>query len=156
MDKTISVWLKIEDKRIALQKRSQDEKSFPFVCQATWSGGVEAGEDVMDAVKRECKEELGSNFAEQVDFKKLEFLTKQEFFRKSKNSIWECHHYMGEINSEILKLAKFHNMAEPRFVFVDKNIDFFSIESGKNPRENVVLFDDQYKILKDIFANENK
>jgi isopentenyldiphosphate isomerase len=150
---TISVWLVLKDGpnkgKIVLQKRAESEKHFPFVCQATWSGGVEDGEDVMDAIKRECREELGENFYNNFDFIKLNFLGKQNFFRESKGNVWECNHYLGKISSKNLNLIKLHSDAS-KLVFIDKNDDIYPLNSAKNPKENIVLFDDQYKILENI------
>ena len=154
MNKTISVWLILEDGKdkgkIVLQRRSADEKSFPFVFQATWSGSVEPRENVISAVKRECKEEIGDEFYSKFDFSKLKFLAKQNFFRKSTGNVWECHHYIGQINAENLKLAKLQKGAFPEFIFADEKSEIYPIESGKNPKNNIALFDDQYKILSKI------
>ena len=158
INKTISVWLVMKDGpnkgKVALQKRIVSEGSFPFVCQATWSGGVEPGEEVIDAVKRECKEELGEEFCLKFDFSILGFFGKSDFFRKSKNSIWECHHYDGKISEDILKFAELHKDAFPEFIFVGGKDQFFPLVSGKNSKENIVLFDDQYEVLKQIL-NKN-
>jgi len=153
-NRTISVWLSLEDGpnkgKFILQKRSDNEKTFPFFCQATWSGGVEEKEDVFDAVKRECLEELGKDFYDNFDFTKLIFFAKSSFFRKSKDSVWECNHYTGFIKEEVFKKAVLHKGAAPKFLSISQNDDFCSANSGKDPIKNIVLFDDQYKILKEI------
>ena len=88
-NKTISVWLVLEDgtnrRKVILQKRSIKNKTFPFMCQATWSGKVSPGEDVKNAVVRECREELGSSFCENIDFSKLEFIRKDDININKKN-----------------------------------------------------------------------
>ncbi len=152
MNKTISVWLKVEDGKnkgkVGLQKRSKKNKTFPFVCQATWAGKVEIDESIGDAIKRECKEEMGSDFANKFDFSSLEIAGETNFLMK--NEEWACYHYVGKIPENILKIVKIHNEAFPELVFINKNSDIFPISSGKDPKNNIVFFDDQYKIIKKV------
>ncbi len=145
---SISVWLKDENNRVILQKRSDKNKSFQDICQATWSGKVEAEEDILAAVKRECKEELGEKLFNNFDFSKLELISEDNFKIKDQN--WICYNYFGETSERALEQVKLHEKACPEFIFVDKSTEIFSIESGKNPKDNIVLFDDQYKVLKQI------
>ena len=158
VNKTISVWLAMKDGpnkgKFVLQRRSASEKSFPFVLQSTWSGGVELGEEVIDAIKRECREELGDGFCSNFDFLSLRFFGKSEFFRKLKNSIWECQHYEGEISEGILKLAKLHKDAFLNFIYIGKDDKFSSLAAGGDPQKNIILFDDQYEIFKKLL-NKN-
>ena len=75
MNKTISVWLTVVDGKnagkIALQKRNEVNSRFLYICQSTWAGKVEDGESVDTAVRRECEEELGKDFADNFDFLNL-------------------------------------------------------------------------------------
>jgi hypothetical protein len=156
MNKTISVWLIVEEGKnngkVALQRRALGE-SFPFVCQATWSGGVENNEEPMDAVKRECCEEMGEKFCSEFNFLDLEFLTKTKFFRKSIQSNWECWHYTGKVSEKTIGLAKLHKEASPDFIFVGKNDEFFSLDDEKDTKNKIVLFGDQRDILKNLLNN---
>ncbi len=71
-----------------------------------------------DAIKRECEEELGSDFYDNFDFSSISLLCDNDFeFRGRK---WTCYNYIGSINYGLLKKAKLHNDAFPEFVFVDK------------------------------------
>jgi len=142
-NKTISVWLKIETGKIALQKRSASNKRFSDVCQATWAGKVEDTETVENAVKRECKEELGADFADKFDFSKLKPLDKSEFLIDGKK--WECFNFFGEISEENLAKVKLHKEAKSEFVFADKkNFD------------KIILFDDQKKVLEKIINLDSR
>ncbi len=58
------------DGRILLQHRTKDAPTFPDYW-AFFGGGVEAGESPADAVKRECREELGYELAAPAFFKTL-------------------------------------------------------------------------------------
>jgi len=151
--KTISVWLIVEDGenkgKIPLQKRSLDNKRFVYICQSTWAGKVEENEEVIDAVKRECEEEMGKEFAEKFDFSALKLFCKNKY--KIDNKDWEAHSFSGTVNDELLKLAKLHHEAFSRFIFVTKGDKTYSMSSGKDPQKNIILFDDQQKVLEKIF-----
>jgi len=150
--KTISVWLKLEDGQNAgkfiLQKRSEDNKNFHYICQAAWAGEIEDKESAEDAIKRECREELGNNFADNFDFLELELISIESFLLNGEN--WESHNFFGRIKDNLLKTVKLHSEAKPEFIFIGKNDEVYSLESGKDPKINIVLFGDQYKTLKKI------
>jgi ADP-ribose pyrophosphatase YjhB (NUDIX family) len=154
--KTVSVWLELKDDKnkgkFALQKRS--ENHFPFICQATWAGKVEENESLQEAIIRECEEELGTEFKNNFDFLSLKAVSVENFEMTGKN--WESHNYTVKISEQKLMIAKIHQDSEPQFVFAGKNSLIFPISSVKDPKENIILFDDQYKVLKNILNNENK
>ena len=152
MNKTISVWLIIQDGKnkgkIPLQKRAFYEQSFPYICQASWSGKFEVSEKAEEAAKRECAEELGKDFSDNVDFSKLKMLPKSSFAMKGGK--WETINYLNEISEKLLKKTKLHKDAFPDFIFIGKGDNFYPVSSGKDPQKNVVLFEDQYEILRNI------
>ncbi len=151
MTRTISAWIILGNGKnkgkVALQKRSIKD-SFPFVCQGTWAGGIEANEDDQEALLRECKEELGIVFFKNFDFSKIKLIAKNNFEEAGK--AWETYNYLATINEKLLKLAKIHTDALNKFIFVGKDDSIYPISSGKDPEVNIVLFDDQYKTLKSI------
>jgi len=53
-------------------------------------------------------------------------------------------------------MGKIHKEALPTFVFIEKGDEFYSIESGKDPRNSIVFFDDQYKVIKNILNGNKK
>jgi ADP-ribose pyrophosphatase YjhB (NUDIX family) len=153
-NKSVSVWLELLDGsnkgKFALQKRSEKEIRFQFVCQPTWAGKVEENESIEMAVERECEEELGKNFKDNFDFSALKFIGAQKYaFR---GNYWQSYNYLGKITQQKLELAELHGEAEPGFIFADKQDKVFDIKSGKSPRFDIVLFDDQYKIFKKILG----
>jgi hypothetical protein len=149
-NKSISVWLVLKDGKnkgkIALQKRS--EEKFQCVCQATFAGKVEPKESINDAIKRECKEELGGTFCEQFNFGSLKLHSKEVYEMEGQD--WQANNFLGFVEEKLLLLAKIHNKAYSEFIFTGKDDKIFTQSSKKDPKENVVLFDDQYKALKQI------
>jgi ADP-ribose pyrophosphatase YjhB (NUDIX family) len=150
MYKSISVWLKLTDGpskgKFALQKRLEIHRQ--FICQPAWSGGVENSETLEKAIRRECKEELGVEFAGNFDFLKLKFIGTEGFVKNGQRS--EGFHYFCKINTADLDKAKIHPDAMSEFIFIGKKDKFFPVSSGFNPKDNVILFDDEYKILKNL------
>jgi len=146
--KVVSVWLVVEDGvnrgKIALQKRSSREKNFPFICQSTWAGKVEPGEEEINTVKRECEEEMGCDFFDEFNNFNISFLCKSFAIG------WECYNYSGRIKESLICKVKMHEDAFPELLFVGGKDEFYPASSGKNPEDNIVLFNDQYEILKNI------
>jgi len=151
MRETISVWLILEDGKnkgkVALQKRVGTE-SFPYTCQATWSGKVEIGENVETAIKRECDEELGIEFSSKFSFSGLKAI--EDTTMMYKGEIWDRHNYTGETSDEGLGLVKLHGDSYPEFLFIGSQDNFYPVKSEKDPQNNIVLFDDQFEVLKKI------
>ena len=152
MNKAISVWLTMEDGaskgKAILQKRSQKNKTFPFICQSAWAGKVELGEAIERAIARECKEELGDSFYKSFNFESLKDVGKGTFVYQGAD--WEMYNYFSTINEALFKLIKLHDEALPEFVIVGAEDEIYPFSSGKDPKNNVVLFDEQYKLLKNI------
>ena len=141
--------------KVLLQKRSANEKNFPNIHQATWAGKADIVggelEDTITTIKRECEEELGEEFYNEFNFNSLTALPCSGCI--DNQTSWECSNYFGKINQNLLNLVKLHEDAHDNFVFVGKDDLFYPIKSENNPETNIVLFNDQYEILKDILNN---
>lgn len=156
--KSVAVWLiSISDKKILLQKRAEIDmgklQSNLNICQPTLNGKLEVKENLIDAVKRESEEELGKEFTNFFDFSKLNFFDSNEYYFNGKNFI--SYNYWGVVNSEQLKLVKLHSGAKPDFVKVGiEDIDNIRSKNDKdiNLEKQVVLFEDQYQILRKLFS----
>lgn len=151
-NKTISVWLIVEGGehagKLVLQRRSEKSKNFPFVCQPMWAGKVEEGETPEDAVTRECSEELGEKFAKSFNFSGLVLAKRASYIRKGEE--WEAYNYRGVVPHEQLGFAKLSEDSFPEFIFVGKDDEVFSLREGKNPKQSIVLFDDQFDVFTEI------
>ena len=151
MHKTVSIWLILNDGankgKIASQRRFTNNSS-PYICQPTWNGKIEEGENEMDAVLRECKEELGEGFYNNFVFSEIKLLEKNNFVKDSDE--WEVNNYLGNISEELLKTVKMHGEAFNDFVFIGKDDKVYPKNSGKDPQKNRVMFDDQFETLNKI------
>jgi isopentenyldiphosphate isomerase len=56
---TVHIWLFTLDKKILLQKRAHTKKVFPGIWDISVAGHIVAGEEVLEAAKREIFEEIG-------------------------------------------------------------------------------------------------
>lgn len=172
MEQSIRVWLICVDgenkDEIALQRRAEADgwgrfQSHPFVFQAAVDGKVSPGEDLMRAIKRVAREELGETFANVYNFEErlTPFYTGKYRDGEKKG---RSHSFLGLVKDAELKLIDLHKRAFPEFLFVSssdfKKIKCFSerLNPGEdiNPRRDVVLFRDQWKALKNLFELKEK
>ena len=152
---SVAIWLVMTDGlmkgKVPLQRRSDKEPTFAYICQPTWNGWVEDGETLMDAVKREATEELGEEFANSVDFNSLELFDQREFNYKDDKAV--CNSYRGRLSIRQIDLISMHDFSEPEFVFIGlediANIKPFDKEI--NAKEQLTLFKDQYEALLKLF-----
>ena len=63
---------------------------------------------------------------------------------------WICHHYVGTTNGELIKKVKLHKEAFSKLIFADKKDKIYPIISKIDPKNNIVFFDDQYKVFNKI------
>lgn len=145
---SVDVWLTNDENKVLLQRRAETTvlrglvkpQSNPFVCQPTFNGKAEPGEEIRETIKREGREELGADFADNFSFESLEMFYKEG----------QYYNYRGQITKEQLKLVRLHSGATGGLILVGKQ-DFKNIDVlGENtdPREGIVLFPDQYNALK--------
>lgn len=152
---TVTATLKLEDGPhkgdFVLQQRSEKNKGFHYVCQGTWAGKMESGESPLDALRRECMEELGAEFCNNLNFARLTFIGEELWEVQGKN--YRAYQYFGTITEASLSLAKLHTQALGEFLFINEQTQIFPFSEGKDPIKNIVLFDDHYRIVKRLFAN---
>ena len=95
-----------EDDNVLLQKRSSNKKLWPDKWDVTIGGHVNAGEFGRQALRRECKEELGIDITDD-DIKYI--ITTTSIYNKNgyiNNHYDECYIITKDINIEDLKLQK--------------------------------------------------
>ncbi len=150
--KKVSGWLIVtrggKRKTIVLQKRNNTEKHegfefsqpFPGLCQASWSGKIENNESPFDALLREANEELGEKFSLQYPF-----MSMLELDMNKKTGL----HWVGGISSEQLELINLHSGASG-LIYVNSGTQVYPMKSKKEISSNIVLFDDDYEVLKKI------
>jgi isopentenyl-diphosphate delta-isomerase len=61
---TVHIWLFTSDKKILLQKRALTKKVFPGIWDISVAGHIAAGEEILEAAKREIFEEIGLELEE--------------------------------------------------------------------------------------------
>lgn len=161
MEQNIGVWLICEDGRqkgkVLLQLRSQTGKalgqlqSHAFICQGTINGKVGPGENLMQAIKRGAREELGEKFAVNYDFNQLvEFHSGKYSYGNKKKG--KNHDFVGRISKAEMELIKLYQGAFPDFIFVFPS-DF---ERGKikclsdkfTDPGDIILFNHQWSAFK--------
>jgi len=146
MKKRVVVWLigtdGILQGKIMLQRRSDSG-----LYQATWNGELKEKESPFEAIQRKVKEELGEEFLKNYPFSSL--IPIRTIKTKSENGqeMISCH-WMGPLKEENIRLIKLHVSASLLFS-LGKEQEIYPLSSGKDLKKNIVLFDDDFKILKE-------
>lgn len=164
---TVAVWLIAIDGdfagEILLQQRAETQtvsgvekpQSNPDICQPTWNGKVDGGEKLIDAIEREAIEELGRNFVCSFDLSKLIPFGAEHFSTGETRYIG--HNFIGLATQEQLNLAKLHSGAKSGFITIgtDGIPDLKAqTDPSANPKEGIVLFEDQYRFLINLFNSK--
>ena len=68
--RSVHIWIINDNKEILVQKRHPKKETYANLWAISVAGHVRSGEESMDAIKRELKEELG----QKVDEKEIEYL----------------------------------------------------------------------------------
>jgi len=100
-----------------------------------------------EAIQRKVKEELGEEFLKNYPFSSL--IPIRTIKTKSENGqeMISCH-WMGPLKEENIRLIKLHVSASLLFS-LGKEQEIYPLSSGKDLKKNIVLFDDDFKILKE-------
>jgi hypothetical protein len=78
-------------------------------------------------------------------------LLSEETHSSLKGKDWTGLHYIGVISQESLAKAEIHKEAFDEFVFVDKTDTIYPLDSQKDPKNSIVLFNDQYEVIKKLW-----
>jgi len=161
--KSVAVWLVATGGEFAgkvlLQQRASTEmvdgvekpQAYPFVCQPTWNEKVEGREKLTETIRRGAIEELGKSFGNYY-YSPLVSLGAENFSYGGVRFIGL--NFIGLITEGQLKLVKLHAGAMPEFIAIG-NGDIPNVkvttDLQREPEKEVVLFPDQWKILRRLF-----
>lgn len=157
--KSVGVWLIASDGPLAgkviLQQRAEKEnnrpQSSPFICQPTINEKLENRETLTTAIERGFREELGYEFAERFDYNSLVLFFVAQY--SINGDQWVGYNFLGLVSQDQLNYAKVHSGMRENFVAIE-SADLEKIKSKKNgadPKKNIVLFQDQYAALLNLF-----
>lgn len=70
LHKAVHVWILNDKNELLLQRRSPDKKVYPNMLDISFAGHVSSGENSLDAIIREGKEEIGID----IELEKLDYI----------------------------------------------------------------------------------
>jgi isopentenyldiphosphate isomerase len=100
---TVHIWLYTDSGKVLLQKRAPEKETFPGLWDVSVAGHIQAGEESLEAAKREIKEEIGL----QPKKGSLHFLGRFKSEQSHPGGIIdrEFHHcYLSELKEPLRKL----------------------------------------------------
>ena len=107
----VDAWIINSENKILIQKRAPQKKREPNVWSMTVGGSVIKGESIMDALKRETKEELGIELND-------EQATKIQHYKLP--NLWlDVYLVKQDVNLEDIKLRK-EEVADAKFATFDE------------------------------------
>ena len=139
------------------QTGKQRLQSNPYVFQLTFGGKVDKKDkgSLREAIKRECAEELGENFAKSFDFSSLSLFYEAEIVFKERLS--RNYNYFGTLTTAQFNMIELHSAAE-RILWIQES-DLQSIEPldksnpNQNPQTTFVMFRDFVEALKKLYRD---
>jgi 8-oxo-dGTP pyrophosphatase MutT (NUDIX family) len=140
-----------------VDSRTGEERlqSNPYVLQFTFGGKVEKEESLKHVAKRECKEELGEDFAKQFDFEQLKQLNKTEFVFKGQR--FTNYNYFGTLTNQQYDTIVLHSAAE-KMIWI-RRLDLLKISTldksnpFQNPQRETVMFADLVQTLQLLYGS---
>ena len=133
---SMHVWIKNDKGEFLIQKRSQSKRVYP----GTWSitgGGVDVGENTIDTVVRECKEELNID----VDLDNLELIMTI----KRENDFVDIYLLNQSIRLEDITMQE-EEVSDVKWVSIEKCQEM--IKKGEFSETIIFYFDMFIKLLK--------
>ncbi len=116
--RTVHIWIINDNKEILVQKRHPKKETFPNLWAISVAGHVRAGEDSMNALRRELKEELG----QKVNDEQIEFLftlnRKQPYKDHILNVIDDVYLVHINLDCENTKL-QFSELTDIKYVYYE-------------------------------------
>ncbi len=102
---TVHIWFYTSDRRVLIQKRGRQKKTYPLLWDVSVAGHVGASEDILSAAVRETHEEIGLR----IDAKSLEKIGiyRSEQVHNENYKDFEFHHsFICELHTPLKDLKK--------------------------------------------------
>lgn len=149
--KTISLFLYIPERKVIVLGVRADGQSHAGMLQATAHGTIEVGEDHLQAIERELKEETKLDI---VDIGPVQFLGELEGGHKRKE---DCSFYVAAItaaNAEKLRpTSEVSHFTHINKENVDDVIPFDEAErKGMDPKVHRVMFRDELETVRELYG----
>jgi isopentenyldiphosphate isomerase len=150
--RVIQVWVMNSKNELLLQKRSANKDSCPNMWYVSVGGHIEANEDNVQTIIRECSEELGLDISDQIDqvkylytFKEIVILNSGQFID---NEFYDVYLLKIDLDPDTLVLQE-DEVAEVKFIgynefkqaVINKDESFWIHDEGFNMLFNCL---DQY------------
>lgn len=140
--KAIHVWILNNKNEILLQYRCAEKKLYPNTWDCSFAGHIGAGEDSVQAVVREGKEELGID----VDLEKLEYVLtnreKTKYEQIQSNEFVDIYILRQNIDLDNMKFQK-EEVSDAKYVSLE---EFFNLVK----EEKILPHKIEYMVLKEI------
>ncbi len=137
---SVHVWIINNKGELLIQKRSPQKRKYPNMW-ACHGGGVDAGENSLEAAIRECKEEIGVN----LDKENIEFVLSYKY---SNSTFLDIYLARADINLEDLVFQE-EEVCDAKWVTLDE----FDNMIKNNEVPSVVLH--YFDFFKKIINKEN-
>lgn len=148
MRRTISLFLK-HGKEIVLGVRAQGQ-DFEFIHKATVHGTIVDGETHKQAIARILEEESGIAFSELYE------LESHGHGVVGVNTPEECFYFSASITDvtykRLLPQEDIERFASVGKADVEHNIRILSQADGLDVQKNIIMFDDEYEIIRKLLA----
>lgn len=143
--KSVHVWVINDKNEILLQYRCADKKLYPNTWDVSFAGHIGAGENSIEAILREGKEELGID----VDLKRLNYIfTNREnikYEQINSNEFVDIYILKQNINLEEISFQK-EEVSDAKYVSIE---EFFKLVE----KEKVMPHKIEYMVLKEYINN---
>lgn len=140
--KAIHVWILNDKNEILLQYRCAEKKLYPNTWDCSFAGHIGAGEDSVQAVVREGKEELGID----VDLEKLEYVLtnreKTKYEQIQSNEFVDIYILRQNIDLDNITFQK-EEVSDAKYVSLE---EFFNLVK----EEKILPHKIEYMVLKEI------
>ena len=143
--KSVHVWILNNENRILIQKRCTDKKLYPNTWDASFAGHINAGENSIEALIREGKEELGIDV--KIENLNYIFTNREELKYMNIESREFVDIYILRQNVELERIVfQEDEVSNAKYVTID---NFFDIVKNKK----IMPHEIEYMVLEKVLKN---